>query len=210
MKDAGRSSAERRAYEKTRYPDTDVLINKLGLNDAAALDNAERLLVEERLAEGLPLPARKLTVDGLRAIHRHLFQDIYDWAGEFRAYTTGRGTAPFARPEYIEPTLRDLFATLKTEKQLNGLDATAFAARAAFFVNEINAVHPFIEGNGRTQRVWLRVLADQAGHTVAIDDAGKQAWYAASADGFHGRNEPMAALILRSLHAHRPTPMRSQ
>lgn len=195
MTETGRSALERRAYERVLYPGTEVLINKLGARTLRDLELVELTFVANRLNQGLPTPARKLDIKGLRAIHRHLFQDIYDWAGEFRRYTTGRGAAPFARPEYIESTLRDLFAALKAEKYLSGLDVAAFAARAAYFVNEINAVHPFIEGNGRTQRVWLRTVADQAGHTVDIGPAGKEAWYAASAAGFHGQNEPMAQLI---------------
>jgi Protein involved in cell division len=198
MSEFGRSAQEQREYERARYPGTDVFKNKLGLHDARELERAELLYVTDRLTEGLPQGARRLDQGGLKAIHRHLFQDLYPWAGQFRTYTTGRGQAAFARPEYIEPTLRDLFAALRTEKNLAGLDQAAFASRAAHFVNEINAVHPFIEGNGRTQRVWLRNLADRAGYSIRLEARDKEAWYEASRRGFHGDNQPMAELITRS------------
>ena len=196
MSEFGRSAQEQRDFDRAFYPGTNVLKNKLELHDAGALARAELLYVADRLTEGLPPDARQ--PDGLKAIHRHLFQDLYPWAGVYRSYTTGRGPAPFARPEYIEPTLQDLFAALRAEENLVGLEQVAFTSRAAHFVNEINAVHPFIEGNGRTQRVWLRNLADRAGYAIMLEAHDKDDWNEASRRGFHGDDQPMAELIARS------------
>ncbi len=195
----GRSAVEQREFEKVRYSGTNVLINKLDFRDERLLEQAERTFVAKRLQKGLPKSAKRISTDGLMAIHRHLFQDLYDWAGKERRYTTGRGPAPFARPEFIRSELEKLFAQLRIENGLKRLEPRAFADRAAFYVNEINAIHPFIEGNGRTQRVWLRNLAEQAGCKIAIRSEDRQRWYDASRMGFLGSHEPMAALIFGRL-----------
>lgn len=203
----GRSAQGQREHDKLRYPGGDVLINKLGIRDQPTLEAAERYFVRERLAQGLPEDARAQSPEGLRAIHRHLFQDIYEWAGEFRRYTTGRGQAPFARPEFIEPELKRTFASLEGEGFLRGLDRAGFAERAAGYVNEINAAHPFVEGNGRVQRVWLRGLAEEAGYGLRFQqgESERQAWNRASEIGFYRTDAPMAELI-----GARLTPLREQ
>lgn len=79
------------------YPGTTVLRNKLGLRDAAVLDRAERNLVRLRHREGVPRGAFDL--EHLRAIHRHLFQDLYDWAGELRTVEVAKGRCCATRAE---------------------------------------------------------------------------------------------------------------
>jgi len=100
--------------------------------------------------------------------------------------------------ESIESSLDRLFGELRAEKQLTGLDQTQFASRAAHFVNEVDAVHPFVKGNGRMQRAWLRQLAGQAGYLLLLTGRDKEEWYRASAHGFYRSDAPMAALILRA------------
>jgi fido (protein-threonine AMPylation protein) len=199
MNEFGRSAQEQREYERIRYPGSDVLRNKLDCRTQEELDEAERLIVSSRLEDSLPPAATHFDVKGLKAVHHHLFQDIYPWAGEFRRYTTGRGDAPFPPPEYIESSLERLFGELHAEKHLTGLNQPKFAARAAHFVNEVNAVHPFVEGNGRMQRVWLRNLAEHAGYSLLLTGHDRQEWYRASAHGFYKGDEPMAELITRSI-----------
>ncbi|MGD9537103.1 MAG: Fic/DOC family protein [Alphaproteobacteria bacterium] len=192
----GRSERERLAYEALHYPGTDVLINKLNLRDRQTLEAAERELVAHRMEQGLPAAAQRFDIAGLQELHRHMFQDVYDWAGTFRTYTTGRGAAPFATPENIGPWLEHQFAALAEERFLGGLSATRFAARAAHYVNEINAAHPFVEGNGRAQRVWLRNLAVQAGHEIVLRSSDRERWYEASRLGFEKADpEPMERLL---------------
>lgn len=201
----GRSDREEEVYRLTVYEGTDTLRNKLGILDAQVLDSVERRLTKERVREGLPEEATHPTIDGLKAIHHHLLQDVYEWAGEFRRYTTGRGPAPFAVPEQIEPYLAKTFGQLAAENDLKGLNADDFAARSAHYVSEINAVHPFIDGNGRTQRLWLRNMADRAGYKIELESGDRDAWNAASRHGFAGYPEPMAHLI-----ASRITPLIEQ
>lgn len=192
-----RNSREEAEYRKFIYPGFGIVLrNKLGLRDAKQLEIAERAYVETRLREGLPRGAHARSYEGFKAIHRYLFQDVYDWAGQERTYTTGRGASPFAVPEYIDGWMEGRFEILKNEKHLVGLSQKNFAHRAAEHVNEINAAHPFIDGNGRTQRVWLRLLAENAGHSLSIRSQDRNRWNDASRLGFEKSDHaPMAQLI---------------
>jgi fido (protein-threonine AMPylation protein) len=199
---SARSDAERAEFESVVYPGTQILINELGLTDAAALDAAERLFTDVRITEGLPAKCAEPTYDAFKEIHRHLFQDLYSWAGTERKYTTGRGPVPFARPELITPWCEQQFKLFRTAGELKGLKPDAFAAKAAEIINEINAAHPFIEGNGRVQRIWLAGVAERAGYEFSIRPEDRDPWYFASRTGFELSDPaPMAALLLSRIQA---------
>ena len=129
------------------YPGTTVLKNRAGLHTQADLDFFEEEATAQRFAE--PLPSGKLDLRHLRAIHRHLFQDVYTWAGALRTVRISKGGNSFCYPENLDHEIRRLFADLARQKNLSGLDAASFADKAAHFLAELNAIHPFREGNGR-------------------------------------------------------------
>jgi cell filamentation protein len=131
------------------YPGTTVLKNKLDLRDQAALDAFEAEITMQRAGE--PLPPGALDAAHYRAIHHHLFQDVYEWAGQTRTVRIAKAGNWFCYPEHIEGQMSALFDRLADEQHLAGLSALAFAAETAHFLAELNAVHPFREGNGRTQ-----------------------------------------------------------
>lgn len=204
MTGPGRSAREQASYAQAHDSETGVLRNRLGIRDGLTLELAERYLVGKRTQQGLPPEAERLDASGLKAIHQHLFQDIYDWAGTFRSYTTGRGPAPFAPPEQIQPWLDRQFDALRRDDGLKNLSPSRFAERAAAVVNEINAAHPFIEGNGRMQRTWLRGLAERAGHPIVFRSSDKDRCNEASRIGFEQVNhDPMAALIRDAMNPDR-------
>jgi fido (protein-threonine AMPylation protein) len=208
----GRSAYEQAEYERHIYPDTDALRNKLGIKDRVELEKAERRFVAERARQGLPAEATAQTYEGFKAIHRHLFQDVYEWAGKERGYTTGRGQTSFARPEFISSYMEKQFEALKQQNFLQGMPRERFAHEAAKLVTEINAAHPFIDGNGRTQRTWLRQVAHQAGHSLVLQSADKERWNAASRTGFERSDiAPMADLLAGRLRENpAPTLMRTR
>lgn len=191
-----RTAAEVAIYERTFYRDTEVYVNKLGIRDLKLLEDTERMLTDRRAAEGFPTTAHHKSDAGFKAIHRHLFQDLYAWAGKERRYTTGRGPEPFAVPEHIGSWMREQFRKLARDRYLVGRGKTAFAAAAAEYMNEINACHSFIDGNGRTQRFWLRMLANNAGFELTLVSRDARRWNEASRPGFlEGNHKPMARLI---------------
>ena len=175
------------------YPGTDILVNRLGLRDQARLDAYEAMITAQRAEE--PLPRGRLGYAHYRAIHRHLFQDVFDWAGQPRTVRIAKGGSMFCYPEHIDGAMRALFVRLRREKFLRGLTSREFAARAAHTLAELNAIHPFREGNGRTQLTYLTLLAEQAGHPLAMERMNPSAMLAAMVASFQSDEAPLAALI---------------
>jgi cell filamentation protein len=139
------------------YPGTTVLINRLGTADQSILEAFEAEMTSQRAAE--PLPTGRLSYSHYRSIHRHFFQDVYSWAGRIRTVRMSKGSSEFCYPENIDREMRRLFAGLTAEKYFRGLDALQFAESAAHLLTELNAIHPFREGNGRMQLTFLAILA---------------------------------------------------
>ena len=145
-----------------------VLKNLLGCKTSEALTRKASEYATARLMQltEAPVPG-SFDIRHLRLIHRHIFQDIFPWAGDFREVTTSRTNSfGFPPPQFILPSLETLFTALKAESHLKGLDPDRFAQRAGHYLGEINAIHPFREGNGRTQREFLRSVALHAGHPL--------------------------------------------
>jgi cell filamentation protein len=175
------------------YPGTTVLKNRANLRTQSDLDFFEEEATAQRFAE--PLPAGKFDVAHLRAIHRHLFQDVYTWAGAPRTVWISKGGNPFCHPDNINRELERLFADLARQKNLSGLDAKAFAEKAAHFLSDLNAIHPFREGNGRTQLAFMTALAEQAEHRFALERIDPNAMLDAIIESFGGSEKPLATLI---------------
>ncbi|MBS1166602.1 MAG: Filamentation induced by cAMP protein Fic [Proteobacteria bacterium] len=107
----------------------------------------------------------------------------------------------FCYPEHIASEMRKLFADLKLKNFLRGVSSTGFAECSAHFLADFNAIHPFREGNGRTQLVFFTVLALQAGHPLDLEGLDPEVFLAAMVGSFHGKEaaltEAIAGLIGR-------------
>jgi cell filamentation protein len=183
------------ASDPYTYPGTDTLRNRLGITEEKTLAEAERRLTLARGAEAAPLSFPP-TADGYRALHKHLFQDIYDWAGQDRTVDTAKGGARFAHVPYIARELDKLFTDVAAKNALRGLPRDEFFDRLGNHINEVNAIHPFREGNGRTMRHHAAQLAREAGHPISISSINKTAWMEASRHGFlTGDHRGMAAVL---------------
>jgi cell filamentation protein len=117
------------------YPGTSVLRNRLGVTDPDFLDKQERALVVLRSRRGIPRGTFDLT--HLRAIHRHLFQDIYDWAGELRTVEISKGRQQFQFRKFIETGMSDVHGRLVRSRFLKGLTTADFAREAAVILGDI-------------------------------------------------------------------------
>lgn len=175
------------------YPGTDILINKRNIRDADKLESFERVMSRRRARE--PLDDFPITYEGYKAIHKHLFQDVYPWAGQSRTVSLAKGGTFFGPPDYVDSEMKKRFDLLKKERNLKGLRKADFSKRAAEHIGEINAIHPFREGNGRTQRLFLKLLARQAGHKLDLQRITPEPWHQASVQGFRGNHAPMQKLI---------------
>jgi cell filamentation protein len=183
-----------------------VLRNTKGLTDHTKLEAFIARQSYIRVAElsKSPIPGH-FDVRHLRAIHRHIFQDVFPWAGDFREVTTSRTNSfSFPPPQFLIPSLEILFTALKSEHHLKALDREPFILRAAQYLGELNAIHPFREGNGRTQREFLRALALQANHPLSWKHLTQQKNDEASRTSFATGNNTGLATILRKCLAEPP------
>jgi cell filamentation protein len=149
-------------------PGTDVLRNKLEVIDPSELECSERLHTAGRLAELMIKPIKgNFDLKHLQRIHYAIFQDVYEWAGLLRNVGIGKNFTQFASAEYLESSASDIFDRLARENYLRGLSVRDFAKSAALYLSDVNALHPFRDGNGRAQREFFRDLALKAGYMLA-------------------------------------------
>jgi cell filamentation protein len=175
------------------YPGTAVLINCLNLRDQAALDGFEAEITSQRATE--PLPAGHLSYRHYRAIHRHLFQDVYPWAGKIRTVRLSKNGNTFCYPEHIDREMRLLFSNFAKHNHFRALDAAAFARKTAHFLAEVNAIHPFREGNGRAQLSFVTLLAERAGRPLNMQRLNPKAMLHAMITSFGGNERPLIDLL---------------
>lgn len=163
------------------YKGTNTLVNKLNIKDSSALENYETSVI------GLKLMALnkkgitgKFDVSHFVDIHKFLFEDIYPFAGLFRTENIAKDYFQFAEWEYIESELTRLLDELKKENFLANISKEDFAKRLAYYWAELNVLHSFREGNGRTTREFLRQLALKNGYILNLQNVDAQSLLSAS------------------------------
>lgn len=154
-----------------QYPGTDVLKNLRDIRDQDFLSQFEAEATSRRIIELIDSPLMgNVDLVHLKPIHKHIFQDVYAWASEFRTVNISKEGHLFARSDFVAAALKDLLQRLATENHLRTMDRNLFAEMAGFFLGEINAAHPFREGNGRAQREFIRELGLYAGFVIDNPD----------------------------------------
>lgn len=138
-----------------------------------------------------PLPTGNFSPAHYCKIHKHLFQDVYDWAGKYRSVETSKGGNPFCRADYIDTNMRKLFARLQTNKFKKGVSKTDFVTAAADFLAELNAIHPFREGNGRSQLALMHLVAIRAGHPLDLKKIKRKTFLPAMIASYAGDLNPL-------------------
>lgn len=171
-----------------------VLRNRLGLTASPELEEAETALVEARAIAGLP--NGRFSVTHYRACHAWLFGDVYAWAGRYRRVRLAKGQSVFCFPEHIDGQMRALFLALKQGGYLAQKGRHDFVTRAAWFWSELTAIHPFREGNGRTQTLFLANLALAGGWYLDLTRLEPATTIAAIVGSFKaGNGVPLEALV---------------
>lgn len=183
------------------YPGTSVLRNRLGIKESAELDRVERQLVRTRAVEGVP--DGNFDLGHLKAIHHHLFQDVYEWAGQLRTVEISKGGNQFQFRQYIETGMADVHGRLVKRDFLTGMERPVFAAEAARIIGDVNYVHPFREGNGRTQLQYLKQLSERAGHSLDLTRIEADRWLSTSRGAHLARYELMGDVIREALETSR-------
>jgi cell filamentation protein len=175
------------------YENSTVLIHKFGLRGQSELDDFEAEITNARAGE--PLPEGDLDFAHFCAIHRHLFQDVFEWAGTPRTVRISKQGSAFCFPEHIDTQATKLFSELKAKEYLEKLSADEFAENSAHFLAELNAIHTFHEGNGHTQLTFFALLADRAGQALDFEKLDPDAMLHAMIVSFDGDESDLKAII---------------
>jgi cell filamentation protein len=109
----------------------------------------------------------------LLKIHKYILGDIYPFAGKIRNENISKGLTLFCSCEYINENFEQLYSQLKKENFLKGLEIGKFSERLAYYMAELNMIHPFREGNGRAIREYIRCLALANGYVIHWDEVDK-------------------------------------
>lgn len=177
------------------YPGTDVLVNLLDERDSERFARAERLFTAARIADLLKHPIHgSFDLEHLKKIHHYIFQDIYPWAGQIRLVDISKGVR-FCHAVYIEKEARKLFASLACALEKGVPDMDSAVKLAAHTLSEINAIHPFRDGNGRTQREFVREMMLKLGYTVEYSRVVPTLMLKVSIASFLGDETLMAGLF---------------
>jgi len=179
------------------YPNTKVLINSFDIKNFDKLQITERKLSYAKITYLTTNPFKGvLDLKYLQRIHRFIFEDIYTWAGHIRGgQFFSKGETEFCRAPMIHIYAENIFGKLRDEKWLRGLDREKFIKRMAYFMAEINALHPFREGNGRTQRVFFEELARRAKYEVNFGNTNPEELLYADIEAYKKNYSPMIELL---------------
>jgi cell filamentation protein len=182
------------------YPESNVLRNLRELRDAGQFSKFEATATIRRILELEHEPAQgQFDSRHLQAIHRYIFQDVYEWAGDFRTVNISKSGDPFAFHQHIASSLDTLCGELERERHLSGCDVERFAGRGAYYLGEINAIHPFREGNGRAQREFIRELAVHNGLTIDWTQVLREEMIEASRRSLRIDNDGLEQILRKAL-----------
>jgi len=177
------------------YPDSDVYINVFGIRDQDVLDAIETEIVSVRMAEILAGPQEwKFDFDHLKTLHGRLFDDIYPFAGEIRYIPITRRTV-FCLPQYIDTMAEEIFAKLRDELYLRNQDLDEFVDNLAYFMAEVHALHPFLDGNTRTLRLFFQQLSHAAGWRINPSETTDSRLLEADIAALEGDYQPLISLL---------------
>ena len=164
------------------YPETQVLRNRADLHDPEDLEAFELEMTSLRADE--PLPGGDFDATHYSAVHHHIFQDVYDWAGQYRTVRTAKDGNAFCYPEHIESMMNRLFESMS--EILSSESQSQFLDRVTDFLAELNAIHPFREGNGRAQLTFIDMIACESGFPFDFRRIERESFMPAMIESFAG------------------------
>ncbi|EKE4890685.1 Fic family protein [Campylobacter coli] len=189
--------------------------NKLGIKDEKLFDKESRKYTSQRIDELITSPIKgNFDYQHLKNIHKHIFQDVFHWAGKdrmevglhgnFGKYAPNGTITNFVPGKELDKYSKIIFDELAKNNYLkNSKDLNHFAKNLAKFMGEINALHPFREGNGRTQRIFLNELAKNAGYKLDLNLIPKDKTIMASVEASQLKLGKLEAIIKTNLKSFR-------
>lgn len=181
------------------YPNG-VLKNKLNILDAEKLSIAERNIALSAIVKLKERTFHKFDYEFLLRLHKEMFFKIYDWAGKPRTITISKRNSLFCPAEHITSYAAEIFGNLKKNNFFRNLEADEFALKSANFFADLNALHPFREGNGRTSRLFIFHLAKSNNFLLDLTEVDKEKYLEAVIDSMDkGANEKLEKLFLSTI-----------
>lgn len=178
------------------YSGTNILRNKLGIENAAKLEEAERAITtKEILKLGQDGITGKFDIAHQQDIHKRIFGYIYEWAGEFRDIRIYKGGTEFTAPGDIRDALEKLFGDVRGKDYFRSMTSNDVATELARTLAGLNLIHPFRKGNGRAQRMFVEQLAANAGYDLDFTGISENDMRTASIASSRGRDNLMQYLI---------------
>ena len=186
------------------YPDSDVLINIPGIKDKDKLSALETKLTWTRLSELQEKPIKgKFDFNHLKKIHQYIFQDLYEWAGEERTVEIGKGNL-FCTVVCIQDYARSVFGKYYSQCYANKDNFDDFVRVLADNYGDLNALHPFREGNGRAQREFARLVCLSCGYDFRLSCTTHSKMLEASILSFNkGDNSGFVRIFSKAVSLHR-------
>ena len=157
------------------YPDSNVLKNKLNIRDNKLLKTAEEEITLIKQMELLKNPLKgNFSKAHLMNIHKFIFEDIYSFAGKIRREQISKADTMFYPPNLIDRELDKVFAKIKEKNMLKETDEEKIFDNLAYIMAELNIIHPFREGNGRSIREFIRLMAKRMGYDLNWGNVDKE------------------------------------
>ena len=163
------------------YPDSNVLKNKLNISDNKLLKTAEEEITLIKQMELLKNPIKgNFSKAHLMNIHKFIFEDIYSFAGKIRREQISKADTMFYPPNLIDRELDKVFTKIKEKNMLRETDEEKVFDNLAYVMAELNIIHPFREGNGRSIREFIRLMAKRMGYDLNWGNVDKEGLLEAS------------------------------
>ena len=157
------------------YPDSNVLKNKLNIRDNKLLKTSEEEITLIKQMELLKNPIKgNFSKAHLMNIHKFIFEDIYSFAGKIRKEQISKADTLFYPPNLIDRELNKVFAKIKEKNMLKETDREKVFDNLAYVMAELNIIHPFREGNGRSIREFIRLMAKRMGYDLNWGNVDKE------------------------------------
>lgn len=177
------------------YSQDGVLKNKFGEKDPKKLEILEKrstirgwIKLQNEL---IATPNLKLDAALIKKIHKNLFEDVYDWAGQYRTVNIVKGKTMFANALYVPAALEDLVTKLNRDITSKSITANNISEKLAYYYGELNMIHPFREGNGRTQKIFIEKVADKLGYSLQLEKVDSKKLLEVTIESVNGTGRPL-------------------
>ncbi|MER2008864.1 MAG: Fic family protein [Psychrobacillus sp.] len=177
------------------YSQDGVLKNKFGEKDPKKLEILEKkstirgwIKLQNEL---IATPNLKLDATLIKKIHKNLFEDVYDWAGQYRTVNIVKGKTMFANALYVPAALEDLVTKLNRDITSKSITSNNVSEKLAYYYGELNMIHPFREGNGRTQKIFIEKVADKLGYTLQLEKIDSKKLLEVTIESVNGTGRPL-------------------